>query len=222
MCNDPCLFLTRQPLDQLAASVRAACGKELDAAYTSDCKKLDYARNCIFASHGMIYRKKKWAIWKTKPWYKRRPEFRTKELSVLELANVHELHLRAKACRKGVTVSSQDHARAQAWITQLAKGSPTMPAVVFVDSEAAPAAELLETSRSLGLKLTKETTIAYGELPSGVNARAGTTLRTLVIYIPTKPPAGPCDEDCDQGTKLALVYNSTDELVAVALEMYVW
>ena len=33
-----------------------------------DCKKLDYMRNCIYAAHGLVFKKNKWKALTTKPW----------------------------------------------------------------------------------------------------------------------------------------------------------
>ncbi len=73
-----------------------------------DCKSLDYARNCIYAAHGLVFKKKKWKVFQAKPWYEARPEFKAKSISPLEVANVSELNKRGKACKAGVNVSGAD------------------------------------------------------------------------------------------------------------------
>src|SRR6185436_10517947 len=99
-CGEPCLFLTDTPLAKLLETYKAECGgmTTKDLGY-QDCKSLDYARNCIYAAHGLVYKKKKWKVFSTKPWYEPRPEFQAKSISPLEIANVSELNKRGKACK---------------------------------------------------------------------------------------------------------------------------
>lgn len=134
-CGEPCLFLIDTPYAQLVDTYRAQCGgmETKDLGY-DDCKKLDYMRNCIYAAHGMVFKKQRWKVYATKPWYDAHAEFDPKTIGELERANVHELNQRGKACKKGLSITGGDYDRITAWWKVLPK-VPPMPKVVIYDDQ---------------------------------------------------------------------------------------
>ncbi|HEV7559467.1 MAG TPA: YARHG domain-containing protein, partial [Kofleriaceae bacterium] len=62
-CGEPCLFLVDTPLAKMTETFTAECAgmKTPDLGYT-DCKQLDYVRNCIYAAHGVVFKKKRWKV----------------------------------------------------------------------------------------------------------------------------------------------------------------
>jgi len=140
-CGEPCLFLVDTPLARLTDTFKAACGgmKTADLGF-EDCKQLDYNRTCIYAAHGLVWKKGRWkGAFANKPWYDPNPAIDAKTvLSSLERANVHELYERSKACHKNLKISGADYDRIKAWFGVLPK-QPPMPPVVFVDGTAADA-----------------------------------------------------------------------------------
>jgi hypothetical protein len=133
-CGEPCLFLVDTPLDRLPDTFTAECaGMKVPALGYTDCKQLDYVRNCIYAAHGVVFKQKKWKVLTKKPWYEAQPEVSAATaLSPLELANVHELNQRGKACKKGLSISGADYERVKAWFAALPRSS-RMPTLVFRD-----------------------------------------------------------------------------------------
>lgn len=218
-CDDPCLLLRDTPLDQLGQAFAARCGKPL-LPNNQDCGLLDYERNCIYAAHGMRFRKKKWAVYATRPWYKLRPEFRSRELTQLERDNVHELRLRAQACRANdVHVSTADFARIQQWFAGYAKGAPAMPAVALSNEDRVTGKELTAALRSLNLRLEKETWMAYHDPERAVKAAlaGAAALRDVIVDLSPKS----CDHDDDgdgcTGPYVHFVFDGKDALVALVL-----
>jgi len=133
-CGEPCLFLVDTPLAKMTETFTSECAgmKTPDLGY-SDCKQLDYVRNCIYAAHGVVFKKKRWKVFATKPWYEPHPEADPKTiLGAAELANVHELNSRGKACKKGMTISGADYDRVKAWFADVAKAP--MPKLIFKDT----------------------------------------------------------------------------------------
>jgi len=129
-CGEPCLFLVDTPLTGVDDALNAKCpgAKPLYL----DCKHLDYARNCVFAAHGLKYKKTRWQkAFTGKPWYEPGADTDPKKitLSDVERANVHELYSRAKACKKNLDISGADYDKLKAWIGALPK--PPLPAIAM-------------------------------------------------------------------------------------------
>jgi hypothetical protein len=155
-CDEPCLFLVDTPIAQLADAFKSACNgaKSTDLGF-EDCKRLDYTRTCIYAAHGLVYKKGRWkTAFAGKPWYDPNPAIDAKTvLSTLERANVHELYERGKACRKNLNISGADYDRIKAWFGALPK-QPPLPAVVFMDSnpvKAKPFMDALQHGEDSGI-----------------------------------------------------------------------
>lgn len=205
-CEEPCLFLLDTPLDRHADAYRTACGKPL-LPDNADCGKLDYWRNCIYAAHGLRFRKKKWQVYATKPWYRPDPNFDSKILTPLERANVHELRLRARVCRHNdVHVSTADHARIQAWFAAYAKGAATFPATTLSGDDALSQDEMRAALAELAPTLTGETWMAYHDADAAVVAAHPTKkLRCAIVDLPTAD------------SYLHFVYDDTDAHVGLVL-----
>ena len=132
-CDEPCLFLVDTPLDQVGERYTHACaGKATTDPGFTDCKQLDYMRNCIYAAHGLVFKKTKWKVFRGKPWYEPHAEFRAKQISALERANVHELYERGKRCKKGLHISGGDYDRLKAWFAGLRSHRADLPEVLTV------------------------------------------------------------------------------------------
>ena len=215
-CDEPCLFLRDTPLDHLAETYAQRCGKPL-VPNNKDCSLLDYERNCIYAAHGMRFRKPKWGAYATRPWYHLRPEFRSKELSQLERDNVHELRLRAHTCRANdVHVSTADYARIQGWFVGYAKGAPTLPAIALSGEDRVEPEELGHTLGTLALRLEKDTWMAYHDPEHAVVvALAGAKLRDVIVDL--SPRGADCDDDSCLGPYVHFVFDGRDTLVALVL-----
>ncbi len=214
-CDEPCLFLRDTPLDHLAETFAQRCGKPL-VPNNKDCSLLDYERNCIYAAHGMRFRKAKWAAYATRPWYHLRPEFRNKELSQLERDNVHELRLRAHTCRANdVHVSTADYARIQGWFVGYGKGLPALPTVTLSGEDRVEPKELGHTLGTLALRLEKDTWMAYHDPEHAVVAAlGGAKLRDVIVDL---TPKATCDDDTCLGPYVHFVFDARDALVALVL-----
>jgi hypothetical protein len=237
-CGEPCLFLTDTPLAKLLETYKAECGgmatKELGY---EDCKSLDYARNCIYAAHGLVYKKKKWKVFSTKPWYEARPEFKAKEISPLEIANVSELNKRGKACKAGVNVSGADFDRLKKWFAAANTGKVPPAKVIFIENERKKVADLAawlkEQLESDGTKrklsLDTGATGAYEkwdevppELVKALKAPAGAKLRSILIDINDPNVSGTEDNPLTEGMTLRFIYDDKDQLLAVAGAHYLY
>lgn len=215
-CDDPCLFLRDTPLDQLGDVYAKTCGRAL-VPNNKDCGVLDYERNCIYAAHGMRFRSQKWSAYAKKPWYHLRPAFRSRELSALERANVHELWLRGKACRAhDVHVSTTDYARIQAWFAAYTRGTPTIPAIAISGEDRVAPDELGKTLVTLGLRLERGTWMAYHDPERAVTAAlAGAKLRDVIVEL--TPRDGCSEDDGCAGPYVHFVFDEHDALAALVL-----
>lgn len=236
-CGEPCLFLTDTPLEKLIEVYKTECGgmETKDLGY-EDCKSLDYARNCIYAAHGLVFKKKKWKVFATKPWYEARPEFKT-EISPLELANVSELNKRGKACKKGINISGADFERLKAWAAAANAGKLPPVKVVFVENEPKPLAELATwlkdelNAAQANRKLSFESG-AIGsyekwdevppELVAALKAPAGAKLRSILIDINDPNVSGTEDNPVTEGMNIRFIYDEKDQLLAIAGAHYLY
>lgn len=136
-CDEPCLFLVDTPVDKLGAAFKTACNKDMPDLELTDCRKLDVIRKCVFAAHGFVFKSALWKkAYEKKPWYVANAAFRPAQISELEHANVADLDARAKACKRGITISPADVKRVRSWLAGLDKGKPALPKVVHVDHAA--------------------------------------------------------------------------------------
>jgi YARHG domain len=240
-CGEPCLFLMDTPVDKLLDTFTTECDgmKPPELGYPTDCKQLDYMRNCIYAAHGVVFKKKQWKAFEHKPWYDPHPEISVKTvLSALELANVHELNQRGKACKKGLAISGADYERVKAWFAALPKRSP-MPRLVFRDDswdESEHLAALdgpaflawLSTAEPTAKARLKagELTTAYYEDPTGdrsprlleaIHAADPKLLRVIrVIRVDfDSGQHGTEEAPFTGGTLVKLVYDDHDQLIAI-------
>jgi hypothetical protein len=222
-CGEPCLFLVDTPIDQLIATYKAECGgmDTKDLGY-ADCKQLDYVRNCIYAAHGLVFKQKRWRVWKSKPWYEARADFQAKSISPVELANVRELNARGKACKKGVRVSPEDLALVRQWSTDALAGKVAAPPVIEVEEDPATPQVLAEFVQGKALVETRldlsRITVYYepidgplvANLMQRVKAPAGAKLRAIIL-----------DTGQETGDLLRFIYTDKNELVAVAAQFYI-
>jgi hypothetical protein len=237
-CGEPCLFLTDTPLAQLLDSYKAECGgmTTKDLGY-EDCKSLDYARNCIYAAHGLVFKKKKWKVFATKPWYEARPEFKAKAISPLEVANVSELNKRGKACKAGVNISGADFERLKQWAAATNAGKLPAPKVIFIDNERKTAAELVawlkeelsSAQQDRKLSLQSEASGSYepwdqvpAELVQAIKAPAGAKLRSILVDVNDPSVSGSEDNPVTEGMTLRFVYDDKDQLLAVGAAHYLY
>jgi len=235
-CGEPCLFLVDTPLAKMTETFTAECAgmKTPDLGY-SDCKQLDYVRNCIYAAHGVVFKKKKWKVFATKPWYEPHPEVDAKTiLGGAELANVHELNSRGKACKKGMTISGADFDRVKAWFADAAKAP--MPKLILEDTSN----DLSETLRAISAKDFRaflaehepkaKSRVGKDKLVTAIYESADDELsKKLVASIKPADPkkiriiridfdsgeSGTEDNPWSAGTVVKLVYDDKDQLVAV-------
>ena len=226
-CGDPCLFLVDTPLDKLLDTYKTECGgmETKDLGFT-DCKKLDYMRNCIYAAHGMVYKKNRWKGLTSKPWYEAHPDFKPEQISELERTNVHELHQRGKACKKGISISGADFERIKKWFAALPKQPAEMPTVILVDAEPKSGLELtkwlmeqLDTKKKKKIVLASNVSGSYealAELPSeltgALKAPKDAKLRSVMIAFEAEAAV----------TDVRFVFDDKDKLVAVTAANYIY
>ena len=194
--------------------------KTKDLGY-EDCQQLDYMRNCIYAAHGLVYKKKKWKLFAAKPWYEAHADFDAKSISELERTNVHELNTRGKACKKGLSVSGADYERLKAWFAAIPK-PPPLPAALIAYYEPADAKTFLaKLNKALGGKkvrlgggITAEyedaehLDVTLPELNAALKPAANAKLRAIRVLI--------APSDRFEGAQLDLVYDD-NALVGVEL-----
>jgi len=231
-CGEPCLFLLDTPYTKLVDTYRAQCGGiETKNLGYDDCKKLDYMRNCIYAAHGMMFKKKRWKIFAAKPWYEAQAGFDPKTIGELERANVHELNQRGKACKKGLSITGGDYERITAWWKVLPK-VPPMPDLVIYENERVSGSEFVKA-------LLDEIADEHGRLPNltrgklsawyvdvdhvggeddppsalvnTIAAAANPPSRVVRFYV--EVVAG---EEYSKGATVWFAYDHTDKLLAVA------
>jgi hypothetical protein len=241
-CGEPCLFLADTELGKLLDTYKAECGgmETKDLGFT-DCKQLDYVRNCIYAAHGLVYKKKKWkTLFAQKPWYEPHPDLDAKTmLSAVELANVHELNSRGKACKKGLQISGADYDHVKKWFASLAKKKPDVPQLAYFAGgkvDGAGFAQLLNEAlkaenisklgdRTFATYVDKlDDTLAADEMPSDlVDALKAMKPMPRIIQIDfDSGTSGTEDDPISEGTMVWLAYDAQHKLVAVAAKHYLW
>jgi hypothetical protein len=242
-CDDPCLFLLDTPLAQLGDAVKAACPAKsaVDVGY-KDCAQIDYLRNCIYAAHGVAYKKNKWKkLFAAKPWYEPRAGADPKKLAMSEIehANVHELYLRGKACKSSLRISGADYERVKAWFAPLPKPPPLPKVLAFGDEDrlvtASQFVESLVDALGEGTKETPDLSQAvarYVELDGeGKEGMCEPLIAALTAMKPAPriiqltfavPGGGAPENPVDEGTYVWLVYDAKDRLVAAGARHYLW
>lgn len=239
-CGEPCLFLVDTPFATLTETYKTECaGMKTDELGYEDCKKIDYMRNCIYAAHGLVFKKKKWKLFAQKPWYDAHPEFDAKSIGPLERANVHELNQRGKACKKGFSISGGDFERISAWFKVLPK-VPPMPKLVIFNTEHASGADFVkqlqeELSRGTNqpIKLAKGEVVAtYVEKLDGEVAKEEVPEELLKLCAAQKArlvqldfdagTVGTEDNPITEGTHVWFAYDGTDQLIAIAGAHYLY
>jgi len=220
-CSEPCLFLVDTAMDKLVDTYKTECGgmqtKELGFA---DCKQLDYVRNCIYAAHGVVYKKKKWKqLFEKKPWYEPNADASAKTiLAGVELANVHELNTRGKACKKGVSISSSDVERVNAWLAGWKHAK--LPKVLFEDDKSLTEDEFRDAmTRELGDKtprLGKGTQAYYddgglaGPFVDAIGKVTKAKPQIVLLIISSNGATGTADDPIWDGAHLWLAYDGKD------------
>lgn len=96
-CKPKCLYAAELPLADAIAKHAAECKAAWYAA--DDCEGLLYARNCIYAAYGNVFKTAAWKDRFTKePWYKPKPTFVEKDIPAVAMANIKELKKQYEAC----------------------------------------------------------------------------------------------------------------------------
>jgi hypothetical protein len=200
----------------------------------SDCKQLDYMRNCIYAAHGMVFKKKRWKGFATKPWYDAQAEFDPKTIGELERANVHELNQRGKACKKGLSITGGDYERITRWWKVLPKVPPMPKLVMFEDQPVTGPAfvkallEEIKDEHGKPRKLTRGKVSAEYVTPdhpaveddppsSLVDAINAVKPPPRLIHLYVEVVAG---EEYSKGATIWFAYDHADKLLAVAAAEY--
>jgi hypothetical protein len=239
-CDEPCLFLTDTPIAQLADTFQAKCaGKDAKAAAFESCTQVDYARNCVYAAHGVVPKKGRYKkAFEAKAWYEPHPEVTAKTLALgaIEHANVHELYMRGKACKKNMDLTGADYERVKKWFAALPKAPVPKIAAHWEDGNMEPPASydtvgakdfldwlngaLPEAKQRL--KSGKEINARYraaedvqrdAALLAAVHASDPSKLR--VIDIDFEGEHGTEEDPFTSGVKLTFVYGDGDKLVAL-------
>ncbi len=116
VCTSPCLLLGSVSYEKAGAEYCARCGKTnpsaCDGSWPSKlaCEENDKLRNCIYASYGRPFKKKKWQETFGKlAWYRPDPSYSDARLSPIAAANAKTLAglmcARASVTRGGVAVA---------------------------------------------------------------------------------------------------------------------
>jgi hypothetical protein len=114
-CKPKCLYAAEHPLAEAIARHAAECKAEWYA--DDDCEGLLYARNCIYAAYGNVF---KTAAWKDRftneTWYKPSSKFVEKDIPAFAMANIKALKKQYEACSAPVPpVSEDDQKLAASW-----------------------------------------------------------------------------------------------------------
>jgi hypothetical protein len=241
-CNDPCLFLTDTPLDKLVETVKAACpapeSAEVAKIEADACEQMDYFRNCIFAAHGFAFEKKKWKnVFKEKPWYTIKPEFKASMVTPAERATVTALNDQAKACKKANNVSAPQMKIIEEWFAALPKAPP--PPMGMVDYEKAKGKDVVEAivgelspekKKLKGYKLGKDAMVRYAKptdedpppfKPEEVGAAKDAKIRTVVVDIDAGT-VGDEENPILEGTHIRFAFDDKDTLLAISVAHYLY
>ncbi len=107
-CKPTCLYAAELPLADAIAKHAADCAAEWYA--TDDCEGLLYARNCIYAAYGNVFKTAAWKDRFTKePWYKPNPAFVEKNIPAFAMANIKQLKKQYEACATPIpAVTAED------------------------------------------------------------------------------------------------------------------
>ncbi len=96
-CKPTCLYAAELPLADAIAKHAVECKAAWYAA--DDCEGLLYARNCIYAAYGNVFKTAAWKYRFTKePWYTPKPAFVEKDIPAVAMANIKELKKQYEAC----------------------------------------------------------------------------------------------------------------------------
>lgn len=96
-CKPKCQYAAQLPLVQAIAKHAAEC--KADWYAPDDCEGLLYARNCIYAAYGNVFKTAAWKDRFTKePWYKPNPKFREQDLPAFAMDNIKALKKQYEAC----------------------------------------------------------------------------------------------------------------------------
>lgn len=107
-CAVGCLYLLDVPLADAKPAFERDCKREWPYA-ADDCEGLLYARNCIYAGFGNVFKRPEWKQrFETQPWYRAKPGFKERDFSPVALANVRALVAASKACEAARTVTAED------------------------------------------------------------------------------------------------------------------
>jgi hypothetical protein len=97
-CKPKCLYAAEHALVEAITKHAADCKAEWYAA--DDCEGLLYARNCIYAAYGNVFKTDAWKDRFTKePWYKPNPSFdEKKHIPAYAMSNIRQLKKQYEAC----------------------------------------------------------------------------------------------------------------------------
>jgi hypothetical protein len=234
-CDEPCLFLLDTAVDKLGDAYKTACHKDMPDLELTDCAKLDQIRKCVFAAHGFVFKQARWKkAYDKKSWYVANPAFRPTQITELEHANVVDLDARAKACKKGITVTPADVNRVRSWLAAFDRGKPALPKVIHVNGETGTADEAVALLHheldSLGLKKIRlganGNTVSYddegvsADLFADLKMPSEAKLRPIVVEQSTTNAMA--DAEITEGVRVHLIYDDHDTLVAVDVSHFLW
>jgi hypothetical protein len=157
-CRPMCLYAAESPLADAIAKHAADCKADWYAA--GDCEGLLYARNCIYAAYGNVF---KTAAWKDRftnePWYKPNPKFVEKDIPAFAMANIKELKKQYQACAAPVPAVTPEDKKLAADTYER----------VIMKEESADGIDLADLSDARSnhrnLAITDKTTYAYDAAP---------------------------------------------------------
>ena len=221
-CTTPCRFLADTPLAEVADKFKTACSADWPQTGPKDCAQLDYQRNCIFATAGYTFKKKRYQdAFGKESWYKARADFKDADLSKVATANVAELKSRAGECRKGGVIDDKDRKAVEAWLAKLQAGKPEKPEII-VEYGGGNADEFMKSLVAMKKQFAPKQLrgmryIEQADLMSEwVEPLEGKTIRKFVEADFSEPDDGKCgDEECGYGLALVFAIDDKDKIVGI-------
>jgi hypothetical protein len=223
-CNLPCRFLADTPLADMSAKVQAACnGPWGDAVATNDCAEIDFQRNCIYATAGYTFKKKRYSsIFKSESWYKARADFKDADLSAVATANVAALKAAAKACKKTVALDPPDQKAVDAFLAAIEAGKPDVPSIIDgYEEDNMSKAQMTEFFQGGARKvyIRKNLLSARYQVPMSPSTDAATT-RAKVVSLEFHDPSTdncPEDEECGGYGGIDLALDASGKVVGMSI-----
>jgi hypothetical protein len=199
-CADACLFLVDAPLADARGIFERTCGDAWPYTET-DCDGLLFARNCIYAARGNVFKKPEWkARFEARPWYKPDPAFAESQLSTVAMANIKTLKRGFEECGLPA-VSDADKALVKAVLEQ---ASETNDSMIEIDGVAKTSA----SNRIRHRHIVDETSFVYAKQPTKNE-------RTIVVGNLYHAVGG---GELDESLVVRMTFDAAGELRAIAVE----